>query len=435
MGRHSHLQNAMTDYYGSCCHDLEMSDNSAEEDFGQLYSSKDLEGFVRNVYENAYKDGSFDRKRVNAYAELFAQGVANGYGGDSSGFDFDTPDYKMLEALKNNVFHFSAAKNRAEIVSLSAALRDANGKLRSFQDFKLEASKIVDEYQGSWLRTEYDTAVNSATLAARWMEFEDDDIIVFTTVGDERVRAEHKKLDGIAKRKTDKFWDTCYPPLAWNCRCTVVPSLRTSETSDEAIPADALAGVPSMFRSNFAKEGVVFPPNHPYNKFVGQKLEKQLERRAEGLGKEILRGFENNGKVVSSAMVDKAAVDFNAVNDCCEYFAAKGNVAEILPKVHKDDILYREFFEGLIGSKYEGKCPDFKIGDNFYELEGFISTNHKKALRNMFNRGFAQARNVVIENPDLTDAYIKKVIGNLIREGVEVGEVWIKTGRILRQLH
>lgn len=239
-----------------------------------LFSAEQVAEFVRNVYKGAYRNGQFDANRVKVYAKYFADSLTEAFGG---GLDFESPDAEMLQMLMDNAFHFSAAKNRSEIDSLSALLRDANGKLRAFKEFKVEASKVVDEYQGAWLRTEYDTAVNSATLAARWGEFEDDDILVFRTAGDSRVREEHRLLDGVAKPKTDKFWDIYYPPLSWNCRCTIETTQSGRVTADEQIPPTAIDGVPKMFRGNFAKEGVLFPPTHPYYKSLSRTAKKNLK--------------------------------------------------------------------------------------------------------------------------------------------------------------
>ena len=183
----------------------------------------------------------------------------------------------MISKLKENVWHFSAAKNCSEIVSLSALLTDSQGKVRSFNEFKVEAAKVVDEYQGAWLRTEYDTAINSATLASRWSEFEPDDILVFKTAGDSRVREEHRLLDGVAKPKNDKFWDIYYPPLSWNCRCTVETTHSGRITPDADIPASAIDGVPKMFQVNFAKKGVLFPPSHPYYDNTNLRTDKELK--------------------------------------------------------------------------------------------------------------------------------------------------------------
>jgi SPP1 gp7 family putative phage head morphogenesis protein len=44
----------------------------------------------------------------------------------------------------------------------------------------------------------------------------------YVTVGDDRVRPEHEKLDGLTKEKDNPIWNTIWPPNGWNCRCQVL---------------------------------------------------------------------------------------------------------------------------------------------------------------------------------------------------------------------
>jgi hypothetical protein len=45
----------------------------------------------------------------------------------------------MLANLQTDVYHFSAAKNYQQLKSLTGALVDDDGKVRSFSDFKKAA--------------------------------------------------------------------------------------------------------------------------------------------------------------------------------------------------------------------------------------------------------------------------------------------------------
>jgi|GEM_PF-4554509 len=227
----------------------------------------DALAFVKKVYKGKYKDhDSIDRKRVNRYVEAFSQAVEKGWkkGGGKISIDYDSPDTRMLNALRDNVFHFSVAKNRTEIEQLSALLRDEKGRLRKWSDFKEQAEKVTADFQGRYMKVEYDLAVNSSYLAARWQEYDDDDILVYRTAGDSRVRDAHRALDGVARPKSDPFWNTYYPPNGWNCRCTVEVRHGARITPDAELPPGAIDNVPPVMRTNFAKEGWAFPPNHPY---------------------------------------------------------------------------------------------------------------------------------------------------------------------------
>ena len=96
---------------------------------------------------------------------------------------------------------------------------------------------------------------------------------------------------------------------------------------------------------------------------------------------------------------------------------------------------YECIYGSLIGTKYEGKCPDLEIDGNWYEHEGFVTNKPKNALRNMFNDGLIQSNRLIFDKPDLTDAFIKRSITRRIKEGQDIEEVWLKEGDKIRLLY
>lgn len=87
---------------------------------------------------------------------------------------------------------------------------------------------------------------------------------------------------------------------------------------------------------------------------------------------------------------------------------------------------YKEIYSTLAGTKYEGKCPDLNVDGEWYEHEGFVSQNPKRAFRNMLNDGLKQANRLIIDQPELTDAYMKRVIKQRVADGQEIAEIWIR---------
>ena len=51
------------------------------------------------------------------------------------------------------------------------ALIDEEGKLRSWSDFRTVAYSIGNIHKDAWLRAEYEQAVSSAQMAAKWKQF------------------------------------------------------------------------------------------------------------------------------------------------------------------------------------------------------------------------------------------------------------------------
>lgn len=157
-----------------------------------------------------------------------------------------TPDaYKT--ALEINLFHFSAAKDLAELQKLNEAFRASTG----WPDFLSKAREISGEFNETWLRTEYDTAYLTAESSATYFRLiAQKDIFPYwqyITMDDGKVREEHYKLHGLVLECTDRLWDKIYPPNGWRCRCRVKPLMK-HEVKD-IDPEKERARVEEFFKS------------------------------------------------------------------------------------------------------------------------------------------------------------------------------------------
>jgi len=59
----------------------------------------------------------------------------------------------------------------------------------------------------------------------------------YVTVGDDRVREAHERLDGIKRKVGDPFWEKFWPPNGWGCRCQAVAIYDEDERQDR-VPDD-----------------------------------------------------------------------------------------------------------------------------------------------------------------------------------------------------
>ncbi|MCX6220898.1 MAG: hypothetical protein NTZ69_07905 [Bacteroidia bacterium] len=139
----------------------------------------------------------------------------------------------------------------------------------------------------------------------------------------------------------------------------------------------------------------------------------------------IFKNFENNGRVEIHSEVDKDKNDYSDLLMISCEFAKMGRIVQVLPKLHFKDKRYKEIFGGLIGTKYEGKCPDLKICDHFFEYEGFISNNPKTNFSNMLRRGLNQSSHIIIKDCNITFDHIKRTCIQRIREAHIIDEVWV----------
>ena len=53
----------------------------------------------------------------------------------------------------------------------------------------------------------------------------------------------------------------------------------------------------------------------------------------------------------------------------------------------------------------------------------------------MMNDGLKQSDRLIIDKPNLTDAYMKRVIRQRIKDGQAIEEIWIKDGSEIRILY
>lgn len=206
----------------------------------------------------------------DALADLYAQGASVAYGKEIANIDYTTPDAKLLEKIRENIFVFSGAKTYDQLKALSAELLDETGTVRSFHDFKQATATVYKNYNELWLKAEYNHATASATMAALWQEHQANSHLLpyleYATVGDERVRAEHVALDGITLPIDNVFWNTNYPPNGWNCRCDVLAQDSSKTVTSQKVLDELKTQTPvkEMFRNNVGKDGIVFPEKHPY---------------------------------------------------------------------------------------------------------------------------------------------------------------------------
>jgi SPP1 gp7 family putative phage head morphogenesis protein len=238
--------------------------------FGE--TQKEAERIAGQIYKGTFK-GNIDRKLTGLVYGKLSEALLLGIKYEN--FEPETIDKKLFENLKRNVYHFSAAKDYWQLRAMTNALKDNTGKLRNFNDYKTAVNQINKQFNEAWLKTEYNGAVAGAQMSTKWNGFEADAVLEYSTVNDGRVRDDHKALDGVKRKKSDKFWDKYYPPNGWNCRCTVIEQSRdTKETAESSIK---YPDVPEMWQVNTGKMQMAFPPEHPY--FVGlpEDVKKEID--------------------------------------------------------------------------------------------------------------------------------------------------------------
>lgn len=204
---------------------------------------------------------------IEETASFLSKGIERGLGESS-------PSEAMVNSLRKSVGVFSGFKTFHEMKEAAGMLLDESGNIKPFEQYYKDVQTLNDTYNKFYLKTEYDFTVASSEMAARWEEQRDDGggryLLQYRTVGDNKVRKEHRALEGITLPSSDPFWDSYYPPNGWRCRCTVtkVRAAKYPATdSKEAMTAGEKATegkYAEMFRFNPGKQRAAYPAYNTY---------------------------------------------------------------------------------------------------------------------------------------------------------------------------
>lgn len=401
---------------------------------------------AKKAFKTLHNRGKYkpeDLTKIKAYQNLVneTRNVIN------TAIPHDVPQ-KMREYLEKDIHIFSGLKTHAQLTEARSLLMD-NGKVRSYESFEQKVTRLNEAYNRDYLQAEYQFAVSSSQSAANWNNLQEDTDrywLEYRTAGDERVRAEHRALHGIFLPKNDPFWQEYYPPNGWRCRCVAVEvladdytksdskkSIKKGETATTTIGKSG-KNTAEMFRFNPGIDKQVFPSKNTYSKVVGaDKVKNNITNMSKNDIRKVpdwktVKKYDNGGEIKQHELVDPKGHDYKRVKQVAEFFAKQGAKTEILPKYHntKNNTQYDEIYSELKGTKFYGKCPDIKIDGKYYEHEGFETENAKNAFKNMLNHGLKQSNNIIIDEPELTENYMKRNINTrVIKDKQDIKEVWV----------
>lgn len=209
---------------------------------------------ARQVHE-AQEAGGIQLGLFSATTNRLMSGVELGYG---------VKNEKATAFLRENVQFFSAAKTKHQAQELTTLLLDEQGQRKPWRAFRSDALQVHEQYNVRWLNTEYEHAVASSQMAAKWKDFEESPFLLkYETVGDDRVRPEHRAWDDITLPPDHPWWATHYPPNGWLCRCTTIAAAPDATQTPSSI-LGALPEPDSGFSGNVGQTGAIFPLEHPY---------------------------------------------------------------------------------------------------------------------------------------------------------------------------
>lgn len=376
--------------------------------------------------------GKIDIKLANKVATVISQAILKGYANDFTSLDFGTPDFEMYQNLQKQVYQFSFAKNYEQLKATTLALSQDN-KVVPFNEFKEIATRINNEYNVRFLKTEYDTAIGSSQMASRWVQFQKDKadlpLLTYQTVGDKRVRDSHAVLNGVTRKVDDGFWKSYYPPNGWGCRCDVYQDPSGKETAKDKIvtPTD----VPSLFKTNMAANGMAFPKDHPYFEHVPKEVLKAADNQNPFIYNRVYNA--DKGSVWASPLHGAKELKDNL--EVAKVLAKNGNRVILLPEI-KPDTQDKLALRKLVLNKNTktNKNPDATINGEIFDIK-VLKSKSKSAVHHAIGDGSKQAEKLVIALPKgLGEKNFKRYAkGKLLQISNPADEIWIINNEKLKK--
>jgi len=238
-----------------------------------------LSGFDVQIAKYLYNDNITEAERERLLkgkriAEELRSGLFSGWGDRRTEVAWNAPDHRALAMMEMNLFHFSEAKGRAEVLLLNRLLIDKEkNEIRSESDFINQAKKINSAFNETYLATERDFSIATGQNSARYLEFMSEKNQIghweYQTVGDDHVRDEHATLDGRVFSLDDVAARRLIPPNGYKCRCEGIQSVGKPGdklmSGKDALPiAFPTTKQMELFGINRADKGVVFRENQMY---------------------------------------------------------------------------------------------------------------------------------------------------------------------------
>lgn len=148
--------------------------------------------------------------------------------------DITTERWDQIDGLAHaKGFTVAGATNVDLLADIRSLLDDALANGTTIAEFRKGFDAAVQKHGWSYkgkrgwrTRVIFDTNMRAARMAGRWAQFqrvkERRPFLIYMTVGDSRVRPQHRNWHKLVLHIDDAWWNTHFPPNGWGCRCTVI---------------------------------------------------------------------------------------------------------------------------------------------------------------------------------------------------------------------
>lgn len=210
-------------------------------------------------------------------------------------------------------------------------LTDSNGVLKPFNQWLNDVQSIVSHHCGTWLRTEYDTAVIRMQQASDWQRFERDKDIMpcleWMPSTSLHPGADHKVFWGTVRPVDDPFWTSHRPGDRWNCKCWLQNTDKAPTPLPEGMEEKENRPAPGL-DNNPGQDAKLFADSHPY-------IAEAYPGAEEAVGKLMADEFGGKESEYIRKLEKSIGVKKGEPMSFEEADGMKGNPH------HKEDVMYR----------------------------------------------------------------------------------------------
>lgn len=170
----------------------------------------------------------------------------------------------IVLAAVDNLVDFSVAEEYQmadDMAELEQTMPDEELEDEELFEFYMP---VFSKFHNQYMRTENLDIEYAMIVAAYLSALKSDTVLMYMTMGDERVRPWHLQYEGFTAPKSS-FPAWLIPPIEHQCRCFLV------EDSASVVASVQAASVPSMpdwfnrtFKESVAMGGRIFSDEHPY---------------------------------------------------------------------------------------------------------------------------------------------------------------------------
>lgn len=258
---------------------------------GLEFTEEEIISIINGIYLDIISASHLPKNLYSKTAHVLEEGLYKGFRKSLADFEFGTPDYKLLQELRTNIYLFSGAKTFTQVRDIGSLMYEGN-KIVPLKDFKEKALDRFKVYNGNkgYLDSEYITALTSGESCAKW-----DDIIKtadvmpiveYVAVMDDHTSPECASLNGLKLNFDDPKLNKITPPNHFRCRCLLLnhskedARVTTPERADKKYNS-ALDIMDDTFKMSPYHDREVFKTTgkgkHPY--FIVPSQYKELAKK------------------------------------------------------------------------------------------------------------------------------------------------------------